>query len=84
MAIPQKKFEICRSIGELSARSGMPLSNVKVAALFALTREEITRILSLGDLMADVKSILSPVGRGQGDDGEGIQAAAAVRHLGGQ
>ncbi|MBA4423327.1 MAG: hypothetical protein C0390_09575 [Syntrophus sp. (in: bacteria)] len=58
MAIPKKKFEIYRSIGEMSARLGMPLSNVKVAVLFAVTREEITRILSLGDLMADVKSIL--------------------------
>lgn len=58
MAIPKKKFEICHSIGELSTRLGMPLSNVKVAVFFAVTRTEITRILSLGDLMADVKSIL--------------------------
>lgn len=58
MAIPKKKFEICHSIGELSARLGMPLLNVKVAVLFAVTRTEIMRILLLGDLMADVKSIL--------------------------
>lgn len=58
MAIPKKKFEICHSIGELSARLGMPLSNVNVAVIFAVTRDEITRIISLGDLMADVKSIL--------------------------
>ena len=36
----------------------MPFSNIKVAVFFAVTRAEITRILSLGDLMADVKSIL--------------------------
>ncbi len=58
MAIPKKKFEICHSVGELSARLGMPLSNVKVAVLFAATRAEIMQILSLGDLIADVKSIV--------------------------
>lgn len=57
-AIPNKKFEICHSIEELSARLVMPLSNVKVAVLFAITRTEITKIYSLGDLMAGVKSIL--------------------------
>jgi len=57
-AIPNKKFDIYRSIGELSARLGMPFSNVNVAALFALSRAEIMRILSIGDLMADVKSVL--------------------------
>lgn len=58
MAIPKKTFEICHSIGELSTRLGMPLSNIKVAIFFAVTQTEITRILSLGDLMTDVKSIL--------------------------
>lgn len=58
MAIPRKRFEVCYSIGELSTRLGMPLSNVKVAVFFAVTQTEITRILSLGDLMANVKSIL--------------------------
>ena len=58
MAIPKKKFEICHSVGELSARLGMPFSNVKVAVLFAVTRTEIMQILTLGDLMADVKSII--------------------------
>jgi hypothetical protein len=58
MAIPNKKFEICRSVEEMSARLGMPLSNVKVAVLFAVTRTEIMRILALGDLIADVKSII--------------------------
>jgi hypothetical protein len=57
-AIPKKKFEICHSIGELSERLRKPHSPVRVAALFALSREEIGEILSLGDLMDDVKSIL--------------------------
>jgi hypothetical protein len=58
MAVSNKKFEICRSIGELSAKLIIPFSSVKVAVFFALSREEIMGILSLGDLMADVKSIL--------------------------
>ena len=58
MSLPKKKFEICHSTGELSARLRTPHSNVKVAVLFALSREEIMRILSFGDLIADVKSIL--------------------------
>jgi len=58
MAIPKKRFEICRSIGELSARLGRQPLSVKVAVLFAVTRTEIMRILLLGDLMADVKSIV--------------------------
>ncbi len=58
MAIPEKKFEICHSIDELSAKLEMPLLNVKMAVLFAVTRAEITQILALGDMMADVKSIL--------------------------
>lgn len=58
MAIPRKVFEVCYSIGELSTRLSMPLSNVKVAVFFAVTRAEIPRILSLGDLMTDIKSIL--------------------------
>jgi hypothetical protein len=58
MELPKKKFEICHSIGELSTRLRKPRSSVRVAVLFALNQEEIMRILSLGDLMADVKSIL--------------------------
>jgi hypothetical protein len=58
MAIPDKRFEICHSIDELSAKLEMPLFDVKVAILFAVTRKEITQILALGDWMADVKSIL--------------------------
>ena len=58
ITIPNKEFEICRSTRELAERLGRPLSNVKVAVLFAITREEFKGILSLGDLMRDVKTIL--------------------------
>jgi hypothetical protein len=56
-AVPKKKLEICRTVGELSVQLRKPHSNVRVAILFTLSREEITGVLSLGDLMADVKSI---------------------------
>lgn len=56
--IPNRTFEIYHSLGELSARLVMPLSNVKVAVLFAITRTEIMEILSLGDVMTAVKSLL--------------------------
>jgi hypothetical protein len=57
-AAPKKNFSICRTVGELSDRLRKPHSNVRVAVLFTLSRREIMEILSLGDLMADVKSIL--------------------------
>ena len=58
IALPHKKCEICRSFEELSQKLRNPHSNVKVAVLFAANREEVTQILSLGDLLEDVKIIL--------------------------
>ena len=58
ITVPNKEFEICRSIRELGERLGKPLSNVKVAVIFAINREEIKGILLLGDLIRDVKTIL--------------------------
>jgi hypothetical protein len=58
IALPHKKYEICRSFEELSQKLRNPHSNVKVTVLFAADREEIARILSLGSLLADVKIIL--------------------------
>lgn len=58
ITIPNKEFEICHSIRDLAERLGRPLSDVKVAVLFAINREEINGILSIGDLMRDVKTIL--------------------------
>jgi hypothetical protein len=58
IALPHEESEICRSFEELSRKLHKPFSNVRVAVLFAANRDEITRILSLGDLLADVKIIL--------------------------
>jgi hypothetical protein len=57
-AAPKKKFGICHTVGELSERLRKPHSNVRLAVLFTLNRQEIMDILALGDLMADVKIIL--------------------------
>ncbi len=58
ITVPNKEFETYRSIGELAERLGRPPSNVKVAVLFAVNREEFMGILAIGDLMRDVKTIL--------------------------
>jgi hypothetical protein len=58
ITVPDKEFEVCRTIRELTERLGRPLSNVKVAVLFAINREGIEGILSIGDLMQDAKTIL--------------------------
>lgn len=58
ITVPDKQFETFHSIGALAERLGKLPCNVKVAVLFAVTREEFAEILSLGDLMRDVKTIL--------------------------
>ena len=58
IAVPEKKFEIYRTFEELSRGLRETGSGVKVAILFAVNQAEITQILSLGDLLADVKIIL--------------------------
>ena len=57
IAVPEKKFEIYRTFEELSRGLRETGSGVKVAILFAVNQAEITQILSLGDLLADVKII---------------------------
>lgn len=58
IAIPKKKVEIYRTFEELSRGLRETGSGVKVAVLFAVNQAEIHRILSLGDLLADIKMIL--------------------------
>jgi hypothetical protein len=54
----KKKIKVYRSFEDLSAILHRPRSNVKVAVLFAANQEELTGILSLENLMGDVKVIL--------------------------
>ncbi len=58
IAVTKKKVEIYRTFEELTLGLRETGSNVKVAILFAANRAEINRILSLGDLLVDVKIIL--------------------------
>lgn len=58
ITVPNKEFEICRSIQELAERLGKPLSNVRVGVIFAINREEVEGILAIGDLIRDIKTIL--------------------------
>jgi hypothetical protein len=58
MANRKKKIKVYRSLADLSAILHRPRSNVKVAVLFAANQEELTGILSLENLMGDVKVIL--------------------------
>lgn len=58
IAVPEKKLEIYRTFEELSRGLRETGSGVKVAILFAVNQVEITQILSLGDVLADVKIIL--------------------------
>ena len=54
----KKKIKVYRSLADLSAILHKPRSNVRVAVLFAANHEELTGILSLENLMEDVKVIL--------------------------
>jgi hypothetical protein len=54
--VPVMRLEIYRTFKELSQRLRKP--SVRVAVLFAMNRGDLMQILSLGDLMVDVKSIL--------------------------
>jgi hypothetical protein len=58
LLIPENKFEICRSIGELSKRLRQPIFNPTIAILLATSRDELQDILSIRDLLGDMKIIL--------------------------
>lgn len=58
LLLPEYKFEICRSINELSKRLRQPVFNPTVAILLASSREELQDILSIRDLLGDAKIIL--------------------------
>lgn len=55
---PRKETEIYQTIDSLSRRLHQPIHNFGIAILLAATREELQDILSLRDLLSDVRSIL--------------------------
>jgi len=58
LLIPENKLEVCRSIGELSQRLRQAVFNPTIAILLASSREELQDILSIKDLLWDIKIIL--------------------------
>ena len=58
LLLPEKKYELCRSIEELSQRLRQPIFNPTIAILLALSRKELQGILSIRHLLEDTKIIL--------------------------
>lgn len=58
LLIPENKIEVCQTIDELSQRLRQPLFNPTIAILLATTGEELQNILSIKDLLWDIKIIL--------------------------
>jgi len=58
MLLPEKKFELCRSIEEFSQRLRQPIFNPTIAVILALSREELQAIISIRHLLEDTKIIL--------------------------
>lgn len=58
MANRKKRFKVYHSLSDLSEILRKPHSNIRVAVIFAANEAELTGIISLGSLMADVKIIL--------------------------
>jgi hypothetical protein len=58
LLLPEYKFEICRSVNELSRRLRQPVFGPTVALLLASSKAELQDILSIRDLLGDAKIIL--------------------------
>ena len=56
--VPREEIEIYKTIDSLSYRLRQPIFDVDIAVLLAITREELEDILSLRDLLSDVRSVL--------------------------
>ena len=56
--VPSRKFEICRSIHELSLSLHKPRLNLKMAILIAPRKDDFLDILSLREFLTDVKIFL--------------------------
>ncbi|MBN1547944.1 MAG: hypothetical protein JW902_14935 [Syntrophaceae bacterium] len=56
--LPQRNIEIYRIFPDLCRRLLQPLSDVRVAVLFCMTKNDFLEILSLGDLLLELKIIL--------------------------
>ena len=55
--IPAENMEIYRTFEDLSERFHQPLNNLSVAVLLAASREDLQELLSIRDLITDVRLI---------------------------
>ena len=58
LLLPEKKFELYRSIDNLSKRLRQPVFNPRIAIFLASSREDLQDILSIRELLEDTKIIL--------------------------
>ncbi len=56
--VPDRALEICPSIDALSQRLCQPINGLVLAVILAGTREEFAKILAMGDLLEDIKTII--------------------------
>lgn len=56
--VPKEELEVCGTIGELARRLRQPVSDVTMAVLLAATREDLSQILSVCDLLYYVRIML--------------------------
>lgn len=58
LMLPENKFELYRSIDDLSQRLRQPVFNPRIAILLASSREDLQDILSIRELLDTTKIIL--------------------------
>ena len=58
LLLPEKKFEICRSVKALSKLLRQSVSKPAIVVLLASSRQELQEFISIQDLLEDAKIIL--------------------------
>lgn len=58
LLLPEKKIELYRSIDDLSVRLRQPVISLRIAILLASSTEELENIISIRELLEDIKIIL--------------------------
>lgn len=56
--VPKNNVEVCRSIEGLSRRLRQPANELPIAVLLAATRGDLLELLSIRDLLYDIRIIL--------------------------
>lgn len=69
--VPEAELEVYGTIGELARRLRQPVGDVTMAVLLAATREDLSQILSICDLLCYVRIILIVPDREEGTVAKG-------------